>query len=361
MANTVKDHGEDYKVGETAGGPKAMQAANDGKNLNQNKPGFVGSATTVKTNSASQQSITDRMDENSRRWNEAETQEERDRLHAENRALASQLGGSVTFNPTTGTWSGTAEQKDFSYQNAASYTDKYSDKIQSTLDSLLGREKFEYDAENDPLYQQYKQQYTAAGQQAMQDTLGQVSARTGGLASSYAGTASQQAYNNYMAQLANKVPELYQLAYSMYQDDLANDRSNLALLQSLSDSDYNRFNQDRSFDFDVWQGNESQRQWNENMIRNLMNDNRDERWRRESFGYQQGRDEIADQQWNKTHDLDWWEAMNQKQQQEISNTFTRWSVLGEADEEVSRILGVPVGTKTTDWRYQQIQMAVMQK
>ena len=42
--------------------------------------------------------------------------------------------------------------------------------------------------------------------------LGQVAARTGGLASSYAGSAAQQTYDGYMSALADKVPELRQLA-----------------------------------------------------------------------------------------------------------------------------------------------------
>ena len=43
--------------------------------------------------------------------------------------------------------------------------------------------------------------FTDAGQKAMQDTLAQMSARTGGIASSYAGEAAQGAYNEYMKQL----------------------------------------------------------------------------------------------------------------------------------------------------------------
>lgn len=382
-AGSIKDYGDDYMAARAAGDADGMQAANDGANAlriaagempqyatddintirNQNKApaGFTGSASNVGTHTTSQDTIRAQMNANSKAWHETNDPAERKRLERENIRLAGLLGGTVSFDSRTGTWSGSAEQEDFSYKNAARFTDKYSGRIQSALDSLLGRGKFEYDAESDPLYQQYRQQYTAAGQQAMQDTLGQVSARTGGLASSYAGTASQQAYNNYMAQLANKVPELYQLAYSMYQDELANYRNDLSLLQSLSDSDYNRFNMDRNFDYNVWQGNESQRQWQEGMDYQRGRDAvSDQQWNK-TFDYNAERDSVADQQWNKTHDLNWWEAMNQKQQQEISNAFTLWSVLGEADAEVSRILGVPVGTKTTDWRYNLVQMQVMQK
>ena len=80
----------------------------------------------------------------------------------------------------------------FSYQNAPSYTSKYQDQIDDLMSSILNREQFSYDPESDPTYQQYKESYTRNGQRAMQDTIGQVSARTGGLASSYASAAGQQ-------------------------------------------------------------------------------------------------------------------------------------------------------------------------
>ena len=50
-------------------------------------------------------------------------------------------------------------------------------------------------------YQSLADRYGNNGRMSMQDVLGQVAARTGGLASSYATTAAQQQYNQYMAQL----------------------------------------------------------------------------------------------------------------------------------------------------------------
>ncbi|HWP80326.1 MAG TPA: hypothetical protein VN446_06745 [Candidatus Acidoferrum sp.] len=95
----------------------------------------------------------------------------------------------------------------------------YGGNIDKLLRRYLDRDPFSYDYTTDPLYQQYADQYTRLGDLAMKDTLGQVSARTGGLASSYAAAASQGAYDSYMQALAAKIPELYSLAYSMYQDE----------------------------------------------------------------------------------------------------------------------------------------------
>jgi len=90
---------------------------------------------------------------------------------------------------------------------------------QDLYDRLNNYEPFSYDPNTDPLYLQYADSYTRGGQRAMTDVLGQLAARTGGLASSYAGSMAQQTYDNYMADLAGKIPELQQLAYSMYVDD----------------------------------------------------------------------------------------------------------------------------------------------
>ena len=121
----------------------------------------------------------------------------------------------------------TSKKEEFSYGSAPTYTSKYQGKIDELTEAILNREAFTYDPEKDPTYQQYKESYTRNGERAMQDTLGQVSARTGGLASSYASSAAQQTYDGYMSALADKIPELRQLAYSMYMDEGNTQRANL--------------------------------------------------------------------------------------------------------------------------------------
>ena len=121
------------------------------------------------------------------------------------------------------------------------YKSGYQSEIDAALNALLNREGFSYDKESDPLYQMYKDSYTRAGERAMKDTLAQISARTGGLASSYAGTASQQSYNNYMAMLADKVPELYDMRYNQYLDELEQQRTDLDTLLGIDDMYYDRY------------------------------------------------------------------------------------------------------------------------
>lgn len=152
-----------------------------------------------------------------------------------------------------------SDREKFSYREAPAYSSRYQDQIDALSRQILNRKDFSYDPEQDPTYRQYRESYTRGGQRAMQDTLGQVSARTGGLASSYAESAAQQTYDGYMSALADRVPELRQLAYQMYLDEWNGKRNELSTLQGLEASDYNRYlaqlgqyNADRSFDYGAY-------------------------------------------------------------------------------------------------------------
>lgn len=88
--------------------------------------------------------------------------------------------------------------------------------LSQLYDRIMNREKFSYDLNGDALYQQYKDRYQNLGRQAMMDTMGNATALTGGYGSSYATTAGNQAYQQYLQQLNDIVPELYQQAYNRY-------------------------------------------------------------------------------------------------------------------------------------------------
>lgn len=141
-------------------------------------------------------------------------------------------------------------------ENKEKYNSKYTDQI-NNIQNQLNNRQFAYNAEEDPTYQQYKKDYTNYGRKAMEDTLGAVSARTGGLASSYAISASEQAYNNYMQQLASKIPELRQLAYQMYQNEGNDLQNRLNNLRNLDNTDYERWKDDYDTRYNVLKGNMS--------------------------------------------------------------------------------------------------------
>ena len=83
-------------------------------------------------------------------------------------------------------------------------------------------------------YQALADRYGANGRMSMQDVLGQVASRTGGLASSYATTAAQQQYNQYMAQLEEVARQLY----SQERGDLM---GNASLYRNLANDEYDRY------------------------------------------------------------------------------------------------------------------------
>lgn len=162
----------------------------------------------------------------------------------------------------------------------ADYKSQYQNAMDMATLAVLNRKPFEYDPKTDPMYQQYADTYTRKGQRAMDDTIGKVSARTGGLSSSYATTVATQANDNYMAELAARVPELRQLAYDMYLGEDNRQRQNLNLVRDLEATDYGRY-RDAVGDS----------QWQQNFDRNVFEADR-------NWNYQQERDAIVDEQYN---------------------------------------------------------------
>lgn len=121
------------------------------------------------------------------------------------------------------------------------YQSSYAQQIQDLLNKVTNREKFSYDMNADPLYQQYKDQYTQQGQMAMMDTMANAAALTGGYGNSYASTAGNQAYQAYLGQLNNVIPELYNAAYGRYRDEGNDMYQQLGVLQGLEESEYGKY------------------------------------------------------------------------------------------------------------------------
>lgn len=184
------------------------------------------------------------------------------------------------------------------------YNGTYDGQLKDLYDKIVNREKFSYDIAGDPLYQQYKDQYTLQGKMAMMDTMGQAAGLTGGYGSSYGQAVGQQQYNAYLQKLTDVIPELYQQAYAQYQDegnalskqygmlgDLAGDEyskyqdaynrwfAERGYAQDNADEAYNRgYNQwlqelnqrnaDREYEMEQRQFEESVRQYNETLAEN---------------------------------------------------------------------------------------------
>lgn len=127
---------------------------------------------------------------------------------------------------------------------APSYTPKYDEEIDNLLNQLLNREKFSYNADLDPLYQQYKDIYTKQGQLAMEDTMGQAAALTGGFGSTYSQAVGQQQYNAYLQKVGEMLPEFYDRAYTQYADEGAQLRNLYDMYINRDAVDYQRYQGD---------------------------------------------------------------------------------------------------------------------
>lgn len=124
------------------------------------------------------------------------------------------------------------------------WVDPYKDRYLGYLSEYENRDPFSYDFNSDALYNQYKDLYIQQGQMAMMDTMGQAAAMTGGYGNSYAQAVGQQAYNQQLGQLNNIMPELYDRAYSRYNQE-GQDLLNLyGLYTGLSEQDYNKYRGD---------------------------------------------------------------------------------------------------------------------
>lgn len=157
----------------------------------------------------------------------------------------------------------TANGDDFSYQRAPTYTGKYDDQIAGIVDKILNGTYADFLSGND--YSALSNKYTASGKTAMDNTIGQVSARTGGLASSYATTAANETYNDYMSKLDEAARE-------MYGDEKSSLYDKASLLSGLDNSDYSKY---------------------EGMLGQYNTDR--------NFAYNQNRDKVADSEYSQEY------------------------------------------------------------
>ena len=138
------------------------------------------------------------------------------------------------------------------YKEYMAQQQKYQQEADDYLAAYDSRPAFSYDASTDPLYRSVRDQYIHQGQRAMQDTMGQAAGLTGGYASSYGQAVGNQAFNEYMSKLSGVAGEYAQMARSAYDAEgqqmldrynLAQNSANLAYSQgrdALADMQYDK-------------------------------------------------------------------------------------------------------------------------
>lgn len=116
-----------------------------------------------------------------------------------------------------------------------SFNSQYMEKLNELAKQLTGMNFGDWTQGEQ--YRSLADRYSDSGRMGMQNVLGQIAARTGGLASSYASTAAQQQYNSYMSQLE-------QVARQMYDQDRSDILSDATLYRNLVNDEYGRYREE---------------------------------------------------------------------------------------------------------------------
>lgn len=184
-------------------------------------------------------------------------------------------------------------------QKRPEYAGRYDQALNQALDALMQQPSFRYRLDGDALYKRYRDSAVKNGQLAMEDTLGQAAALTGGYGNSYAQSAGQQAYARQLDALGDRIPELYTLAMEQYRLQSQGLKDKYNLLLGADSRDYGRYTDSLA----AWQ-KEADR---------LLEAYRTQR----KLDYQTYRDDIADWKWQTEYDEDkrrydqQWEAAHQ--------------------------------------------------
>lgn len=128
----------------------------------------------------------------------------------------------------------------------AGYTGAYDEEVRRLTEQILGRESFSYDPAEDELYKRQRDEYAYLGRRAMNDARGAAAGLSGGYDNSFAEAAGQQAYQNTLAQMADSLPELYQLALSAYETEGSRLSDALKTLTDADNTAYQRYRDDVS-------------------------------------------------------------------------------------------------------------------
>lgn len=148
----------------------------------------------------------------------------------------------ITGGGITGQVPNTAGDTYFSQSDA--YRKQADDLYQQYVN---GRGTFNYDFNQDTVFQNLKNSYNQQAQAAADNAAATAALRTGGYGNSYGTVAAGQAYNNSINQLYDVVPELEQAAYGRYQNDRNELLNQYGVLSDLANNMYSRGQTERAY------------------------------------------------------------------------------------------------------------------
>ncbi len=182
-----------------------------------------------------------------------------------------------------------------------SFDYSYDSEMRALIDQILNSNLADW--KQGDQYAALRDQYAANGEMGMNDLLGQVSSRTGGLASSYAASVANQEYNDWMSKLE-------QAAREMYQQDRSDKLNSLGVLSDAYDREYGEYG-------------DKLNQWNTDR----------------NFAYQQAQDALANQwkqkEWDYNMSQDEWnKAAQQAEMMASYGDFSGYKALGYTDNQI---------------------------
>lgn len=185
-----------------------------------------------------------------------------------------------------------------------SFDYSYDSEMRALIDQILNSNLADW--KNGDQYSALRDQYAANGEMGMADLLGQVSSRTGGLASSYAASVANQEYNDWMSKLE-------QAAREMYQQDRSDKLNSLGMLSDAYDREYGEYG-------------DKLNQWNADR----------------NFAYQQAQDALANQwkqkEWDYNMSQDEWnKAAQQADMMASYGDFSGYKALGYTDAQINQM------------------------
>lgn len=180
----------------------------------------------------------------------------------------------------------------------------YDSEMRALIDQILNSNLADW--KKGDQYSALRDQYAANGEMGMNDLLGQVSSRTGGLASSYAASVANQEYNDWMSKLE-------QAAREMYQQDRSDKLNSLGMLSDAYDREYGEYGDKLD-------------QWNTDR----------------NFAYQQAQDALANQwkqkEWDYNMSQDEWnKAAQQADMMASYGDFSGYKALGYTDSQINQM------------------------
>ena len=124
---------------------------------------------------------------------------------------------------------------------AGGFQYQHEDAYQRLLRQAAGQGNFRYNPSDDAAMRAYTRAYRREGDRATANALAKAAAATGGIPSSYAVGAAQQAGAYYASQMADKFPELEQQAYQRYLNERAATLQGLEALSADREDAYSKY------------------------------------------------------------------------------------------------------------------------